>query len=88
MSVCDSPEELATARTKLAQATPEALASDLAYWTIAAFDASDDYDQLRARIDVIAAQQHVARAWIGLIATELQVRRGLRERPTTEGGSD
>lgn len=84
MSVIDSVEELASAKKQLAKATPEVLTSDLAFWTLAAFDAADEYARLRERISVIAETQHVAQVWIGLVAVELQVRRGLRERPITE----
>lgn len=83
MSVCDSPEELAAARASLATASPESLHNDLAYWSVAALDAADDYDKLRGRIDAIATQQHVARAWVGLVAVELQSRRGRSSDATT-----
>jgi hypothetical protein len=78
MSILDSRDEVAAAESKLATVTDEQLRIDLAYWTVAACDASAEYTVLHNRVAAVRTEHAEAESWASLIGAELRRRRDAR----------
>jgi len=75
MSILDSAEEATAAQERLRAATDESLLNDLRFWTLASYDAAEDYRQIHQRINRTRVLHAEAEQWVGLIAQELRSRR-------------
>lgn len=84
MSILDSKTEVTAAEERLSGASVESLTRDLAFWTIASYDAAADYLALQEREAAVRRLHAEAQQWVGLIAAELRARRpSIREVPET-----
>jgi len=75
MSITTSPEERHAAAAKLAERTDEQLREDLAYWSVAAKDHTDAWNELNEKRAAAAELYQETQAWIGLITDVMQQRR-------------
>lgn len=83
MSIATSREEREQAQAKLAEKSDEQLQADLAYWAVATADHEDRWNELANDRFKVAELHQEAKAWLGLVTSELQKR---RPKPASRSG--
>lgn len=86
MSIVDSDEDLELAKVRLSDASDVSLTTDLQFWTVAAYDTSDRYQDIQRQVDAVRRQHHEANTWVGLITQEIRRRRDSRQTPVVPEG--
>ncbi len=78
MSIVDSSEDLAAAKTRIAAVDERTLLDDLRFWSIASQDARVEHIDLSARQADCIRRYQEADQWTQLIGAELRDRRDKR----------
>lgn len=84
MSIRDSAAELQVAELKVGSASDEELQRDLAFWTVASYDSSEQFREVSNRLGELRLLHSEEELWVSLIALEIRKRRD-EKRATAAG---